>query len=108
MYAFTIALALMGASTNAVAQDSPAAAATPAADPAPVLNGDTPIETIIADPAGKAVIDKDMPDLQKHPMFDQIKAMSLRQVQPYSGGAITDDLIKKVETDLAAAKKTAG
>lgn len=108
MYAFTIALALMGASTNAGAQDSPATAATPAADPAPVLNGDTPIETIIADPAGKAVIDKDMPDLQKHPMFDQIKAMSLRQVQPYSGGAITDDLIKKVETDLAAAKKTAG
>ena len=63
------------------------------------------IEAIIADPAGKKVMDKDLPDLQKHPAFEQIKGMSLRQVQPYSNGAISDELIAKVEADLAAAKK---
>jgi len=93
-----LALALSGAPLAAYAQSAPAP--VPAA-----LNGDTPIETIVADPAGKAVIDKDMPDLQSHPSFEQFKAMSLRQLEPYSGGAITDALIAKVETDLAAAKK---
>ncbi|WEK44051.1 MAG: hypothetical protein P0Y64_04255 [Candidatus Sphingomonas colombiensis] len=97
------ALALSAVPMTAFAQTPPAAPA-PAKAPATVLNGDTPIETIIADPAGKAVIDKDMPELQAHPAFAQIKAMSLRQVQPYAGGAITDELIAKVEADLAAAK----
>lgn len=104
MYAFAVALALAGALAGGP-QAAPATTATPAAATAPVLNGDTPIEAIVADPAGKAVIDKDMPDLQKHPAFDQIKAMSLRQIEPYSGGAITDELIAKVETDLKAAHK---
>lgn len=100
---FIIAAALSVLPAAAVAQTAPAPA-SPVTAPA-VLNGDTPIETILADPAGKAVIAKDMPDLQTHPAFEQIKAMSLRQVQPYSSGAITDALIAKVEADLAVAGK---
>ncbi len=99
----SIIIAALFLSAQATSAPSPVSAA-PTAAPA-VLNGDTPIETILADPAGKAVIDKDMPSLQTNPAFEQIKAMSLRQIQPYSGGAITDELIAKVEADLIAAKK---
>lgn len=93
----------------------PAVAQTAATDPAPAapaagavamtkFNLDTPIETIVADPAAKAVIDADIPPLTSHPAFDQFKSMSLRALQPLSQGAITDELLKKIETDLAAIK----
>ncbi len=65
---------------------------------------DTPIETIAADPAGKAILDKDMPGLTSHPAYDQFKAMSLKAVQPMSQGAISDEALAKVATDLAAVK----
>jgi len=93
---------------------TPLAAQTPgvpAAQPAPAspastakFNLDTPIETIVADPAGKAVIDADIPPLTTHPAYDQFKTMSLRALQPLSNGALTDEQLKKVETDLAAIK----
>lgn len=85
----------------AFAQTAPAPAAPAAPAAATKFNLDTPIETIVADPKGKAVIDADIPPLTSHPAFDQFKSMSLRALQPLSGGAITDDLLKKVETDLA-------
>ncbi len=77
----SIIIAALFLSAQATAAPAPVPAA-PTAAPA-ALNGDTPIETILADPAGKAVIDKDMPSLQTNPAFEQIKAMSLRQIQPY-------------------------
>jgi len=105
MHKLALALALATVPVVAHTQTRPAPADTNASAAKPALNGDTPIEAIIADPAGKKVMDKDLPDLQKHPAFEQIKGMSLRQVQPYSNGAISDELIVKVEADLAAAKK---
>ncbi|WP_010546026.1 hypothetical protein [Sphingomonas elodea] len=87
----------------AMAQQTPApAAAAPAA--AAKFNLDTPIETLIADEKAKAVLDTDIPGLSAHPALDQFKSMSLRAVQPFSQGALTDEMLKKVETDLAAIK----
>jgi len=68
------------------------------------LSLDTPIEQIVANPAGKAVLDKDLPGLSTHAMYDQFKTMSLKDLQPMSQGAITDDQLKKVGEDLAAVK----
>ena len=65
---------------------------------------DTPIETIAADPAGKAVLDKDMPGLTSHEAYDSFKSMSLKAVQPMSNGAISDAALAKVQADLAAVK----
>jgi len=65
---------------------------------------DTPIETLIADEKAKAVLDTDIPGLSSHPALDQFKSMSLKAVQPFSNGALTDEMLKKVETDLAAIK----
>ncbi len=89
-------------SPAAMAQQTPAPAT--AAAPAAKFSLDTPIETLIADAKAKAVLDTDIPGLSSHPALDQFKAMSLRAVQPFSQGALTDEMLKKVETDLAALK----
>lgn len=80
----------------------PAAAA--AAPAAPKFSLDTPIEALVADPKAKAVIEADLPGLSTHPAFDQFKAMSLRQLQPMSNGALSDEVLKKVSDDLTAIK----
>ncbi|MGN7998107.1 hypothetical protein [Sphingomonas sp. 22176] len=100
LVAGAIAAAML--SPAAMAQQTPAPAAAPAA--ATKFSLDTPIETMLADEKAKAVLDTDIPGLSSHPALDQFKAMSLRAVQPFSNGALTDEMLKKVETDLAAIK----
>ncbi len=96
-----LALTLMAATTPALAQTAaPAPAAASAA--APAFSADTPLETVVANPAAKAVLDKDMPTISSHPAFEQFKAMSLRQLQPYAQGKITDEALAKVDADLKA------
>lgn len=68
------------------------------------LNGDTPIDVLLASPKARALMLKYLPEIEKHPAFEQIKGMSLRQVAPFSGGAITDEMIASLEADLKAAK----
>ena len=65
---------------------------------------DTPIEALAADPAAKAVLDKFLPGTTTHPSYDMFKGMTLRAVQPFSGGAITDEALANVERELAAIK----
>jgi len=75
-----------------------------AADPPKPLTTDTPIEQIAANPDGKAVLEKDVPGLTTHPMYDQFKSMSLKDLAPMSQGKIDDAVIKKVDEDLAKVK----
>lgn len=82
------------AASAQTAQTAPAATAR--------FNLDTPIETLAADENAKAVLMADLPDLLPHPSYDMFKAMSLRAVQPYSQGKLTDEILAKVEADLAA------
>src|SRR3569833_1865660 len=92
----------------AFAQTSPAPPCAPVPAAAPVaaakFNLDTPIEVLAADEKAKAVLMADLPDLLPHPSYEQFKGMSLRLVQPYSQGALTDELMKKVVFDFAAIK----
>ena len=91
----------------ASAQTAPAAPAAAPAQTAPAakFNLDTPIEALVADPAAKAVLDADLTfDVTQHPAYEQFKAASLTQVAPQSGGLLTPELLKKIETDLAAIK----
>jgi hypothetical protein len=100
LVAGAIAAAML--SPAAMAQQTPAPAAAPAT--AAKFSLDTPIETMLADEKARAVLDTDIPGLSSHPALDQFKSMSLRAVQPFSNGALTDEMLKKVETDLAAIK----
>lgn len=65
---------------------------------------DTPIETLVADPKANAVLDADFPNMTKHPMYEQFKGMTLKQLQPMSQGKITDAQIAKANADFAAIK----
>jgi hypothetical protein len=84
------------------AQNAAPSPAAPAA--AAKYTADTPLETIVADPAGKAVLDTVMPGLTTHAMFDQFKSMSLKQLAPMSGGKITDEGLAKATEALATVK----
>jgi hypothetical protein len=81
----------------------PAEFARPA-PPAPAgpLTLNTSIEAICATPAGKAVLDRDLPGLTGRPEFPMFKGMTLKQIEPMSKGHITDAVLAKVERDLAA------
>ena len=83
---------------------APAFAQAPAAAAAPSA-GDTPIADIAATPEGKAALDKNLPGLTAHEAYEQFKGMTLKQVQPMSQGAITDDQIKALQADLDKLKK---
>ena len=97
-------LLLVGAAS---AQTAPAPAPAPAQDHAhaehhshPTI--DSPIEALVNDPATKAVLEKHLPGMDKHPAYGQFKSMTLRQVAPYSQGAITDEKIAAIDADLKA------
>lgn len=93
--------------TIAVAQTTPPAApAAPveAAKPAAKFTLDTPIGELLVNEAAKAVLDKELPGLTQLPQLEMIKGLSLKQLQPYSDGKLTDELLAKTETSLAAIK----
>ena len=95
----TALTALTGA--PALAQ-APAAPAAPAAAVAAAKFSveTTPIEVLAANPAAKAVLDKNLPGMTTHEAYDQFKSMTLTQVAPMSEGAITDAALKTVQADL--------
>lgn len=93
------ALVLAALPAAALAQSAaPAAPAAPEA--AAKLTVDTPIEQLIANEKAKAVLDARIPGLTSHPMLDQFKAMSLKQLQPMSGGQLTHAMVDAVAADL--------
>ncbi|GAW40937.1 hypothetical protein SH203_01339 [Brevundimonas sp. SH203] len=63
---------------------------------------DSTIEALVADPATKAVLDKHLPGIDRHPAYAQFKGMTLRQVAPFSQGHITDEKIAAIDADLKA------
>ena len=66
------------------------------------MTPDTPIGQIVAQPAGKAVLDANIPELTPHEMYGTFKSMGLRQLQPMSGGLITDEGLAETRADLSA------
>ena len=91
----TALAALTGAPALAQAPAAPAAAAA-----AKLSVETTPIEVLAANPAAKAVLDKNLPGMTTHEAYDQFKSMTLTQVAPMSEGAITDAALKTVQADL--------
>jgi hypothetical protein len=63
----------------------------------------TPIAELVADPASKAVIDKELPGVTQHPAYDQFKGMTLRQLQPMAGGMLTEEKLAAIQKGLESA-----
>ena len=92
-----------GTTAPAPAPAAPApAAAAPASDAK--FNLDTPLQDIVADEKGKAVIEKHFPGMIALPEYEMFKAISLSQLQPYSNGKITDEMLAATAKDLAEIK----
>ncbi|RYD48059.1 MAG: hypothetical protein EOP60_16350 [Sphingomonadales bacterium] len=93
----------------AFAQDAPAAPADAAAEApaaaAAKFNLDTPIETLVADPAANAVLTANLEGpVTSNPNYEAFKGMSLTAVAPYAPDKLPADKLKKIETELAAIK----
>ncbi|HEX4693300.1 hypothetical protein [Sphingomonas sp.] len=104
-----IAIALITVTTPTLAQTAPVPAPSPAPTVAPAATAkftlDTPIETLVADPAAKAVLTTDFGgDITANPNYEQFKGMSLNQVQPYAPDKMPAALMTKIAADLAAIK----
>lgn len=105
-------VAALMAAAPAFAQSAPAPTPAPAAPaPAPAapasdakFNLDIPLQDIVADEKGKAVIEKHFPGMIALPEYEMFKAISLSQLQPYSNGKITDEMLAATAKDLAEIK----
>ena len=99
------AAALAAAATAASAQTAPT---TPPADHAahadhaalPTISSS--IKDLLANPATAAVIEKHLPGVSQHPALPQFQDMTLTQVAPMSGGAVTPAIVTAIDTDLKA------
>ena len=100
MKLYFLAVPALLAATVAGAQDATPPAEAPA-EAAAKLTIDTPIEALMADEKAKAVVDANLPGIADHPAYGQFKAMSLKAVQPFSGGVITDEALTKIAEGLA-------
>lgn len=90
-----LALALLAApALHAADTVAPAAAAAH-------FTLDTPIETLVADPRAKAVIEADLPGLTTHEQFETFKSMSLAALAGFAPDKLTPERLDKVKTDLA-------
>jgi 2-polyprenyl-6-methoxyphenol hydroxylase-like FAD-dependent oxidoreductase len=74
---------------------------SPPLDGAARLTIDTPIEQIVAVPAGKAVLDALIPELTTHATYPRFKSIGLRDLEPLSRGLITKDVLARVGAELA-------
>jgi hypothetical protein len=66
------------------------------------LTIDSPIEEICDDPRGRAVLDRNLPNLRTNANYFLFKGLSLRDVAKMSGGKISRQTLKRVQLDLAS------
>jgi hypothetical protein len=64
---------------------------------------DWPIVDLVADPALKAVVDKDIPGLETNQYYEQIKGMSIRGISKFPQANIDDAKLVTIQADLVAA-----
>jgi hypothetical protein len=96
-----IMIAAFGLMTAAPALAQSSETAKPAAAP---LTSALSIETLLADPRSKAVVDANVPNLAQHPLYDSFKGLTLAQLQPLSEGKITAATLAAIDAGLAAIK----
>ncbi len=94
------ALAAVAAVSPAVAAD--AASAAPAAPK--FSTGTTPIGELVDNAATKVVLEKHLPALIGNPQMEMARSMTLKQIQGFAGDQLSDDVLAKVDAELAAIK----
>lgn len=98
-----IAASLMLASVSAPAFAADAPAAPAAAGRYTVA--DTDIGTLVDDPESKAIIDKHIPGFSDNPQLQMARGFTLKALQGFVPDQMTDELLAKIEADLAKLPK---
>ncbi|HEX4634892.1 MAG TPA: hypothetical protein VH189_01845 [Rhizomicrobium sp.] len=88
-----IAASLLLCASAAWAQENKAATT-------PSYSQDTPLETLAADPAAVAILNKDLPGLLTDAQYPIFKHMSLKSLQEASGGDLSRDDVNKTVAEL--------
>ena len=96
MFARMVIAASFLFAASACAQDNKAASAGTA------YGQDTPLETLAADPAAVAILNKDLPGLLSDAQYPMFKSMSLKTLQAASGGDLSKEDLNKTVADLQA------
>jgi len=99
-----VLLAAAGASTQSIAADAPAPAATtpiPAASPKASVEATT-IGDLVGNDKTKAVLQQDMPALLTYDGLDQIKGMTLRDISKYPQADLDQVKLAKIQKDFYA------
>lgn len=81
-----------------VAQAAPAATATAAAA---YSTSTSTIGDLLDNPATKAILVKHVPDLVSNAQIEMARGMTLKQIQSYSSDSVTDEVLAKIDADLA-------
>lgn len=107
-FVFFLAGFLPGCSAQTASPEVATSAAVAAAKPAFSL--DTSVEKIAADRRGKAILDRDIPDLMSNRSYPMFEDMSLDQIASLSSGRLTQANLDVVKADLAklSAEEKAG
>ena len=108
-----LAVSLGGCAASGPSAPKPAddgIVAFPGAVPAPAQNSaaltlETPVERIAADPAGAAILNKDIPGLLSDSNYPMFKGMNLKTLASLSGGRLDDETLAQTKADLDALPK---
>lgn len=79
---------------------APAFAADAAA--AGYTTAETSIGALMDDPAAKAVVDKHLPGFSGNPQIEMARGMTIKQVQQFAPDMIKDEILAKIDADLAS------
>ena len=100
-------LLLAVAAASATIAAAPVFAVDPPAAAAPAVKlsvADSTIGTLLDNPAAKAVLMKHVPALAGNAQIEMARTMTLKQIQSYAGDALSDEVLAKIDLDLAAIK----
>lgn len=102
----SLLLAVAAAAAPLVLAAAPALAieAAPAAAPAPAKfsTATTTIGELLDNPVTRAVLEKHAAAMVGNPQIDMARAMTLKQIQGFAGDALTDEVLARIDADLAA------
>ncbi|MFT3857552.1 MAG: hypothetical protein QM742_08675 [Aquabacterium sp.] len=63
---------------------------------------DTKLGDLLDNDATKAILEKHMPGISTHPQIGMGRGFALSMVAKFSGGMITEEMLQKVNAELAA------
>ena len=98
-----LAISLLMASSASAQQTSPDPAASQS-EPGTELysTSATPIAVLLADPEARAILEQHLPAVAQSDRLDLFGEATLKSIQGYSRGAITEEALAQVDSELAA------